>query len=477
MDPFTARTQVVEALEAIDAAQAVLRATPTDLVGNAFRIEMADRLEGHSRVTLGLTYRMFGEIADPPDGIDDSELPAGIKVRDLLRTRLRITAGEVTRRMKLAARIRPRPSLVGPSLAPELETLAEAVEEGALSDAHIQEIRKALDALPRVVSADNRSEAERDLVSHARQQDPAFVTQVGNALADVYNPDGIFDEKDRIAASGVTIHNQGPDGNSRVTGTLTPEARANWEAVGAAVRPGHHVPGAGQTVVDAGLDTRSAAQRLHDAINWGLRTAMASGGLGTHRGVPVTVIVKTTVDDLEQAARAMTDPSVPMSKPARTGSGSRLPMRDLINMLAAGASVHYLAVFDNHSSRPLYLGRSRRIASVDQRIWCHIRDGGCTFPDCTVPGDQCEVHHTPDWNHGGPTDADHLHFGCGGHHAGVTDGSYQTSVTEDGRLAWSNGTTAPAVNRFHHPEELLRNTNFGDTGAGDDPGTRDADGP
>lgn len=469
MDPTTIRAEVLDALTSIDTGHARLRAVSTDLVGNAFRIEVAGRLETQSRVTLGLTYRIFGEIADPPDGIDDPGLPPGIKVRDLLRTRLRITAGEVQRRMRLAARIRPRRSLVGPTLAPELEMLAQAVEDGALSESHIQEIRKALDALPRVVSAHNRVNAERDLVHHAREQDPAFVTQVANTLADVYNPDGIFDEKDRIAASGLTIQKPGPDGNSRISGTLTPECRANLEAIGAAVRPGHHLPGAGQTVVDSATDTRTKAQRLHDALNWGLRTALASGDLGTHRGVPLTVIAKTTVAELEQAARAIADPSVPMPKPARTGSGGRLPMRDLIRMAAHGC-LHYLAVFDNHSERPLYLARSRRTASLDQRIACYARDGGCTFPDCTEPGDHCEVHHTPDWNQGGSTDIDHLHFGCGAHHDGATRGVYQTAVTDAGRLAWSNGVAAPEINRFHHPEDLLRETHLGDTG-------EDSDGP
>lgn len=463
MDPFTARSQVVEALAAIDAAQVVLRSVSTDLVGNAFRIAMADRLETQSRVTLGLTYRMFGEIAEPPDGLEDPDLPAGIKVKDLLRAQLRITAGEVTRRMKLAARIRPRRCLLGPTLPPELDVLAAAVEEGALSEDHIQEIRKALDALPRVVSAQNRVAAERDLVRHARAQDPAFVAQVGTTLREVYNPDGIFDEKDRIAASGLTLHQQDASGNSRVSGTITPELRAHVEAISAAVRPGHHVPGSQQTVVDAATDTRTAAQRLHDALNWGLRTALSSGDLGTHRGVPVTVVARTTRAELEQSYRAVIDPRVPMPKPARTGSGAWLPMRDLLNMLAASTSQHYLAVFEDHSDRPLYLGRSRRIASMDQRMWCYARDGGCTFPDCTVAGDRCEVHHTPDWNAGGHTNADELHFGCGGHHGGATNGVYHTSVTDSGRLAWSDGLHPPKVNRFHHPEELLEETHLADT--------------
>ena len=42
------------------------------------------------------------------------------------------------------------------------------------------------------------------------------------------------------------------------------------------------------------LDTRSAAQRLHDALKLGLRAALASGVYGQHRGLPVTVIATTT---------------------------------------------------------------------------------------------------------------------------------------------------------------------------------------
>ena len=155
-------------------------------------------------------------------------------------------------------------------------------------------------------------------------------------------------------------------------------------------------------VVDARTDRRSKAQRLHDALQWGLGTAMASGRLGTHRGLPVTIIATTTLAELEQAAAAAADPGLPMPAPARTGGAAVLPMRDLIT-LAAGGALHYLAVFDNHSARPLYLGRSRRLASPDQRILCHARDHGCTHPNCAEPGYHCEVNHAVDWAQGGPT--------------------------------------------------------------------------
>ena len=56
---------------------------------------------------------------------------------------------------------------------------------------------------------------------------------------------------------------------------------------------------------------------------------------------------------------------------------------------------------------------------------------------------------------GGTTDADNLYFGCPPDHAGVTDGHYTTTVTDEGRIAWEDGNRPPAVNRVHRPGELL----------------------
>jgi hypothetical protein len=201
-------------------------------------------------------------------------------------------------------------------------------------------------------------------------------------------------------------------------------------------------------------DDRSAAQRCHDGLKLGLKAGIASGGLGSHRGHAVTVIARTTLAELNQAAHAVVNPDVSMPSPARTGGDTALPMRDLIRM--ATDAIHYLAVFDDHSDRPIYLGRQKRLATVDQRIICYARDGGCTRPNCTAPGYHCEVHHAPDWATGGLTDADHLFFACGPDHKRLTDGHWQATITDTGRLAWTNGTKPPQINRAHHPEEILR---------------------
>jgi hypothetical protein len=443
-----AQEQISAALDAIDAAHDVLRGTSSDLVSNKFRVRAAERIETQNRVNRGLMYRIFGEIADPPDGSEFVPI-----VRSLLWSRLRITPKEITRRFKLAARIRPRRSLTGQPIAPELPELAGAVQAGAVGEDHIRAVCRAIDVLPSSVPPTDVAEAERRLVEHATKVDAGVVIRLGQRIADYLNPDGRFTDDDRARRRGLRLGPQGPDGMSRLEGLLDPEARAYFEAVEAAVRPGRHEPDSEQKDPEL-RDDRTPAQRCHDAFKLGMETAIASGKLGMHRGHPVTVIVTTTLAELEQAANAAAGASVPMPVPARTGGGSRLPMSDLIRM--AARAIHYLAVFDNHTERPLYLGRQKRIATADQRLICYARDRGCTRHNCVEPGYHCEVHHVPDWAQGGRTDADKLYFACGCDHCVASSGELHTTVTESGRLGWTDGSGPPEINHAHHPEELLR---------------------
>jgi hypothetical protein len=430
----------------VDAAHAEMRELSSDEVGSEFRVEMVERFEAQERTNRGLMYRFFGQIADPPD--ETAMVPA---VVNNVAARLRIAPREVKRRMKVAARLQPRRQLSGPPLAPELPHVADAVEAGAIGEDHLRVIARAIDELPSCVSVTDRDDVERSLVREATKNDAEIVKALARRIDEIFNPDGDFDEADRARRRGLLLGRQGPDGMSRLSGYVDPETRAYIEAVTAAVRPGRHLPDG--TMVET-PDERSGAQRCHDGIKLGLKAGIASGELGSHRGHPVTVIVRTTLAELNQAAHAVANPEIPMPTPARTGGDSRLPMRDVIRLGAD--AIHYLAVFDDHTERPLYLGRRTRIATADQRIICYARDGGCTRPGCTAPGYHSEVHHSPDWSPDGKTDADCLFFACPADHKLVTDGHYQTSVTDTGRLAWTDGLEPPEINHAHHPEELLR---------------------
>src|SRR3984957_14974753 len=165
---------------------------------------------------------------------------------------------------------------------------------------------------------------------------------------------------------------------SPISGYLTPEARATLDAVFAKLAaPGmcnsaDDQPCTGGTPSQAAIqgDTRSAGQRHHDALLTLARAALASGDLGQHNGLPASIIVTTSLQELEAAAGR-----------GLTGGGTLLPMSDVIRL--AGHAHHYLAIFDNGKALALY--HTKRIASPAQRLVLYAKDRGCTFPGCPVP--------------------------------------------------------------------------------------------
>ena len=141
---------------------------------------------------------------------------------------------------------------------------------------------------------------------------------------------------------------------------------------------------------------------------------------------------------------------------AVTAGGTLLPMRDVIRM--ASHAWHYLAVYDNHTERPLYLGRAKRIASADQRIVLHNKDRGCTAPGCHMPGYLCEVHHVDEWADGGLTNIDKLTFACKRDHALLKPGGWKTRKRKNGSTEWLPPPQIPlrrGSNTYHHPERML----------------------
>jgi hypothetical protein len=114
---------------------------------------------------------------------------------------------------------------------------------------------------------------------------------------------------------------------SELRGWLTPEARATIEAVWAKLAAPGMCNGADDTpCVDASeeaidRDTRSAAQRNHDGLNAGLRALLAGEKLGQHNGLPASIIVSTTLKELESG-----------SGTGLTAGGSLLPMSEVIRL-------------------------------------------------------------------------------------------------------------------------------------------------
>lgn len=77
-------------------------------------------------------------------------------------------------------------------------------------------------------------------------------------------------------------------------------------------------------------------------------------------------------------------------------------------------------VFDG-TGQPLWLGRTRRLASGAQWLSRIAADRGCT--DCGAGPERCQMHHAHEWEAGGPSNIDNFELKCHTHHALVHRGS------------------------------------------------------
>lgn len=382
----------------------------------------------------------------------------------VLQERLRISRAEARRRLAEAADLGPRTALTGEALEPVLPDVAKRQAAGELGAEHVRIIRTFVEELPAGVDLPTRESCEQTLAALAAEHTPEVLAKAAARLAAYVNPDGEFSDRDRAAKRGLSIGPQGADGMSAVRGRLDPQARATLDAVLAKLAaPGMCNPDDENPCVDGEPDEdtvrrdfRSPAQRNHDALIAMGRALLASGRLGQHNGLPVSLIVTTTLQDLEAGIGH-----------GITAGGTTLPMRDVIKL--ASHSHHYLAVFDKHTNEALYLGRTKRLANRAQRIMLYGRDRGCTKPGCSVPAYWTQVHHAAaDWSDGGETNVDELTLACGPHNRLVETGGWTTRRRQDGRIEWIPPPHLDCgqsrINSYHQPEELVRRDEESDDG-------------
>ena len=176
---------------------------------------------------------------------------------------------------------------------------------------HVRTIEKFFNELPSRIDAQTRDQAEADLARIATGLGPTQFRAAADRLALLLNQDGdLPDEADRARRRYLTIDKQDAGGMSRIHGLLDPEARATLDAVLAKLAaPGMCNPDDETPCVDGEPATTryrvmraSPGQRNHDALKAMGRAVLASGELGRHNGLPATIIVTTTLQDLQSGA-------------------------------------------------------------------------------------------------------------------------------------------------------------------------------
>jgi len=441
-------TPVCEAFAALEAAVEAVGALDWGGLAAGPQLEALERLETIRRKATACSYDLAAVVDR-----DEAKVLGGV-AHKVIADVLRVTVSEARRRTRDAAQLAPRTTLAGQELPPLLPATAKAWHGGLLDSEHLRTIQKFLRDLPADVHPTRVEQAEAFLAEKATELRPDQLEKVADRLAATLNPDGRFSDEYRAARRGFSwCGRQRPDGMSVGKLVASPELRAMLDALLAKLAaPGMCNPADQSPTVCgepapgvADRDARSHAQRQHDGLAALCRDFLGDPRLGQHRGLPVTVIATATLDQLQSAAGQ-----------AVTGGGTLLPMADLIRM--ASHAYHYLAVFDTHTQRPLYLGRSKRIASADQRIVLHGKERGCSAPGCDVPGYLTEVHHVDEWAEGGLTNIDTLTFGCKGHHRLIKAGGWKTRKRKDGTTEWLPPPHLPlrgGINTYHHPERLL----------------------
>lgn len=80
---------------------------------------------------------------------------------------------------------------------------------------------------------------------------------------------------------------------------------------------------------------------------------------------------------------------------------------------------------------PLDVGRSRRLATREQRRALAGIYTSCGMPGCSVRFERCRIHHLDPWLPSGPTDLDNLIPICSRHHHQVHEGGCTLTMTPD----------------------------------------------
>ena len=313
-------------LDRWDAVQAELAELSFAALTPAEVLDIKDRLECGHRRQGAVDHRLTRELTCQASPID----LGGKSWVDVLSTRLRISKGEAGRRLQEAEDLAPRTAISGEPLEPRLPHTAAGQARGDIGAEHVRIIRKFFADLPTHIDYQSRELAEADLARTAAGFTPEELRKAADRLAALLDPDGAEpDDTEHARKRSFRIGPQQADGMSQCSGLLDPQGRATLEAVLAKLAaPGMCNPADQAPCVDCtpsqdhiDNDLRTQDQRNHDALTALGRAMLASGQLGQHNGLPATIIVSTTLQDLESGAGH-----------AVTAGGTLLPMSEVIRL-------------------------------------------------------------------------------------------------------------------------------------------------
>ena len=134
--------------------------------------------------------------------------------------------------------------------------------------------------------------------------------------------------------------------------------------------------------------------------------------------------------DYELLAGAVSETGLGDERTCRTLNGSELSV-ETIRRLACEAEIIPLVL--DGKSVPLDVGKSKRLATANQRRALAAVHETCAIDGCSVKFSHCEPHHIDYWENGGATDFNNLVPLCSRHHHAAHEGGWKLSLNPETR--------------------------------------------
>jgi hypothetical protein len=300
----------------------------------------------------------------------------------LLKHRMSLHPGEAQRLVRRA------------NALPSMQLTAVAYDRGAISGAQVDVLIEI-----QAIAPDAFSGAEGMLVETA--MDTPLVRELRKKLdywLDQVARDDLASDRNHIREMrSLTLRRDGE--MMRINGWLDIES---GERLVAGLDPGPPAEG----------DTRSTPARRADLLLEILE------GSSDRPGITVLVSAETLLDGR---------PGV-----SETGAGTFLTA-DEVRRISCDCNL--TRVVFGPDSRPLDVGRTKRLVTPSQRLAVTARDLNCVFPTCDRPERWCDVHHIIPWGDNGPTAIDNLVLLCRHHHTLIHEAGW-TIRGAPGRLCF-----------------------------------------
>lgn len=299
-----------------------------------------------------------------------------------------------------------------------------AVLSGQISYPHLQAITGTLADLadhPSLPPAAHTQAVEL-MVDLAGQVDPAGLRAAARHLRYVLDPDRGKADHDRQTQARRASLAPLLDGTWRLEMLTTAEGGALLTQLLAAT--------GAPTSSD---DTRTPAQRRHDALIDALQAAAQSDQLPVANGLSPHILITAPPNAFQPPAasrtgeRAAEEPPPTSWRPASFADGTPIP-GPLLEYLSCNPTL--TRIIQEPAGAVLDVGRAHRFFTPTQRTALWARDRGCRFPGCTAPW--THAHHITAWQQGGPTNLANGLLLCGHHHRAIHDGHWTITTGPDG---------------------------------------------